>query len=77
MLDHTYDDQKNALVGSNRHVVPFISCGDLSAWDSDRNYPLKVRAETFFFVLLGFLVALVSLWILIHVNTNEDGWRGI
>ncbi|XP_054159258.1 putative tRNA (cytidine(32)/guanosine(34)-2'-O)-methyltransferase [Oppia nitens] len=25
---------------NNRHIIPFIACGDLSAFDSDRSYPL-------------------------------------
>ena len=32
----------NSLEGPNRLIVPFIACGDLSAYDSDRNYPLQV-----------------------------------
>lgn len=32
----------NELEGINRIVVPFIACGDLSAYDSDKTYPLNV-----------------------------------
>ncbi|KAL4593149.1 hypothetical protein GN956_G27017, partial [Arapaima gigas] len=29
------------LEGPNRFIVPFLACGDLSAYDSDRTYPLQ------------------------------------
>lgn len=29
------------LTGSNRILVPFIACGDLSSYDADMNYPLN------------------------------------
>ncbi len=32
----------NQLEGPNRIIVPFLACGDLSAFDSDRTYPLQV-----------------------------------
>eukprot|EP00038_Savillea_parva_P000925 m.99975 g.99975 ORF g.99975 m.99975 type:complete len:309 (+) comp10327_c0_seq5:137-1063(+) len=38
MLDAKYSDF-NRLTGINRTVVPFVACGDLSAFDSDRTYP--------------------------------------
>lgn len=28
----------NELEGINRVIVPFLACGDLSAFDSDRTY---------------------------------------
>ena len=31
------------LTGVNRVIVPFLACGDLSAYDSDMTYPLDVR----------------------------------
>uniref|UniRef100_A0A087YGD9 Putative tRNA (cytidine(32)/guanosine(34)-2'-O)-methyltransferase n=1 Tax=Poecilia formosa TaxID=48698 RepID=A0A087YGD9_POEFO len=34
----------NQLEGSNRVIVPFLACGDLSAFDSDRTYPLQLDA---------------------------------
>ncbi|KAJ3126183.1 putative tRNA (cytidine(32)/guanosine(34)-2'-O)-methyltransferase [Nowakowskiella sp. JEL0407] len=37
LLDFTYGPQ-NELTGVNRVIVPFISCGDLSAFDSDQTY---------------------------------------
>ncbi|KAL7750466.1 tRNA (uridine-2'-O-)-methyltransferase trm7 [Sorochytrium milnesiophthora] len=38
LLDLDYDEE-NDLTGVNRTIVPFIACGDLSAWDSDKTYP--------------------------------------
>ena len=32
----------NNLEGPNRLIVPFLACGDLSGFDSDKTYPLKV-----------------------------------
>lgn len=34
----------NQLEGPNRVIVPFLACGDLSAFDSDRTYPLQLDA---------------------------------
>ena len=42
LLDHTYTDF-DSLEGPNRFIVPFLACGDLSAYDADKTYPLKVR----------------------------------
>jgi len=42
LLDLDYDDNYNQLEGPNRVIVPFIACGDLSGYDADRTYPLKV-----------------------------------
>ncbi|XP_033028674.1 putative tRNA (cytidine(32)/guanosine(34)-2'-O)-methyltransferase isoform X3 [Lacerta agilis] len=35
----------NQLEGPNRVIVPFLACGDLSAYDSDRTYPLQLDPE--------------------------------
>ncbi|XP_072036230.1 tRNA (cytidine(32)/guanosine(34)-2'-O)-methyltransferase-like [Amphiura filiformis] len=43
LLDHHYDADFNSLEGPNRIIVPFLACGDLSAYDSDRNYPLELK----------------------------------
>ena len=32
----------NQFVGPNRYIVPFLACGDLSAYDSDKSYPLNL-----------------------------------
>uniref|UniRef100_A0A667ZZ17 Putative tRNA (cytidine(32)/guanosine(34)-2'-O)-methyltransferase n=1 Tax=Myripristis murdjan TaxID=586833 RepID=A0A667ZZ17_9TELE len=45
LLDHCYDVDFNQLEGPNRVVVPFLACGDLSAFDSDRSYPLQLDAS--------------------------------
>ncbi|GFS90256.1 hypothetical protein NPIL_43041 [Nephila pilipes] len=42
LLDLQYDDF-NQLTGVNRLIVPFVACGDLSAFDSDRTYPLQLK----------------------------------
>lgn len=41
LINLTESDFEN-LTGSNRFIVPFMTCGDLSAYDSDMTYPLKV-----------------------------------
>ncbi|XP_032836997.1 tRNA (cytidine(32)/guanosine(34)-2'-O)-methyltransferase [Petromyzon marinus] len=43
LLDHEYDVDFNQLEGPNRVIVPFLACGDLSAYDSDRTYPLQLE----------------------------------
>ena len=40
LLDHSYTDF-NELEGPNRIIVPFLACGDLSAYDSDTTYQLS------------------------------------
>ena len=44
MLDHSYTEV-DTLQGSNRVVVPFVACGDLSGFDSDASYPLQIEGE--------------------------------
>ncbi|XP_045043542.1 tRNA (cytidine(32)/guanosine(34)-2'-O)-methyltransferase isoform X2 [Desmodus rotundus] len=41
LLDHSYDF--NQLNGPSRIIVPFVTCGDLSSYDSDRSYPLDLE----------------------------------
>uniref|UniRef100_A0A8D0T0K7 Putative tRNA (cytidine(32)/guanosine(34)-2'-O)-methyltransferase n=2 Tax=Sus scrofa TaxID=9823 RepID=A0A8D0T0K7_PIG len=43
LLDHSYDPDFNQLDGPTRTIVPFVTCGDLSAYDSDRSYPLDLE----------------------------------
>uniref|UniRef100_A0A8C5KJH7 Putative tRNA (cytidine(32)/guanosine(34)-2'-O)-methyltransferase n=1 Tax=Jaculus jaculus TaxID=51337 RepID=A0A8C5KJH7_JACJA len=43
LLDHSYDSDFNQLDGPTRIIVPFVTCGDLSAYDSDRSYPLDLE----------------------------------
>lgn len=45
LLDHHYDVDFNSLEGPNRVIVPFLACGDLSGFDSDRTYPLQLRKD--------------------------------
>jgi len=33
------------LSAVNRIIVPFLACGDLSAYDSDKTYPLEVCVQ--------------------------------
>lgn len=41
LLDNSFGDWSQ-LTGSNRTIVPFIACGDLSGFDSDATYPLDL-----------------------------------
>lgn len=41
LLDHQYS-QLDQLTGPNRCIVPFLACGDLSGYDADLTYPLKL-----------------------------------
>uniref|UniRef100_A0A8C5K8Z9 Putative tRNA (cytidine(32)/guanosine(34)-2'-O)-methyltransferase n=1 Tax=Jaculus jaculus TaxID=51337 RepID=A0A8C5K8Z9_JACJA len=43
LLDHSYNSDFNQLDGPSRLIVPFVTCGDLSAYDSDRSYPLDLQ----------------------------------
>ncbi|XP_053379244.1 putative tRNA (cytidine(32)/guanosine(34)-2'-O)-methyltransferase [Mercenaria mercenaria] len=47
LLDHHYDLDYNNLTGPNRVIVPFLACGDLSGFDSDKNYPLKLPGREY------------------------------
>ncbi|KAJ1954062.1 putative tRNA (cytidine(32)/guanosine(34)-2'-O)-methyltransferase, partial [Linderina pennispora] len=40
LMDVPYN-MENPIVGSNRVVVPFVACGDLRGFDSDRTYGLE------------------------------------
>ncbi|KAJ1551722.1 putative tRNA (cytidine(32)/guanosine(34)-2'-O)-methyltransferase, partial [Nowakowskiella sp. JEL0078] len=37
LLDFTYGPE-NQLTGANQFIVPFVSCGDLSSFDSDQTF---------------------------------------
>lgn len=41
MLQQDYTFDFDDLQGVNRYVVPYIACGDLSAYDSDKTYTLE------------------------------------
>ncbi|KRZ18185.1 putative tRNA (cytidine(32)/guanosine(34)-2'-O)-methyltransferase [Trichinella zimbabwensis] len=45
MLEPNYDLAVSKLKGVNRQIVPFVSCGDLSGWDSDRSFSLRTISE--------------------------------
>eukprot|EP00731_Ephydatia_muelleri_P015249 Em0008g969a len=45
LLDHKYSDF-NAMTGINRVIVPFLACGDLSAFDSDMTYPVESSEDS-------------------------------
>ncbi|RZB40639.1 tRNA (cytidine(32)/guanosine(34)-2'-O)-methyltransferase [Asbolus verrucosus] len=44
-LDVTNKDF-TSLPGVNRVIIPFLVCGDISAYDSDTTYPLQLEGET-------------------------------
>ncbi|KAI9190808.1 FtsJ-like methyltransferase-domain-containing protein [Polychytrium aggregatum] len=44
LLDAKYDESENQLAGPNRVIVPYITCGDLSSYDSDRTYPMTSQS---------------------------------
>eukprot|EP01095_Lingulamoeba_sp_RSL-Kostka_P016392 TRINITY_DN8019_c0_g1_i1.p1 TRINITY_DN8019_c0_g1~~TRINITY_DN8019_c0_g1_i1.p1 ORF type:complete len:322 (-),score=70.31 TRINITY_DN8019_c0_g1_i1:152-1096(-) len=46
ILDFSYSDDKNPIIGPERVLVPFVACGDLSGYDSDKNYPLLLNDKT-------------------------------
>ena len=46
----------NSLEGPNRVIVPFLACGDLSGFDSDKTYPLQVSAVCLCVCLLNVCV---------------------
>ncbi|KAL4220793.1 putative tRNA (cytidine(32)/guanosine(34)-2'-O)-methyltransferase [Mactra antiquata] len=47
LLDHKYDLDYNNLTGPNRVIVPFLACGDLSGFDSDKTYPLQLPGRDY------------------------------
>ena len=53
LLDLSYEGSWQELEGINRVIVPFIACGDLSAYDSDMTYPLQVSLRYFIFILIN------------------------
>ena len=44
LLDHKYGES-NGLQGPSNIVVPFVACGDVSGFDSDKSYPLQLEGE--------------------------------
>lgn len=47
LLDRQYNATTNAMTGLNRVIVPFVACGDLRGYDSDKNYPLQVGDDAY------------------------------
>ena len=48
LLNCDYDEYNNQPEGPNRCIVPFLACGDLSGFDSDKTYPLQVIFSNLF-----------------------------
>lgn len=46
ILIYFEDEEVNSLSGVNRVLVPFLACGDLSGWNSDRTYELDLPEIT-------------------------------
>lgn len=45
LLDHAYGPDNNLYGGPLGVIVPFVACGTLSGFDSDRSYPLQMEGE--------------------------------
>ena len=45
LIGDTYEEGQNEITGSNRVIVPFVACGDLSGYDADQSYPLDTTEE--------------------------------
>lgn len=46
MLNYDVTDcSSGGLEGPNKVYIPFLACGDLSGYDSDRSYPLPKDAD--------------------------------
>ena len=45
LLDHSYGDSNNVLGGPLSVIVPFVACGTLSGFDSDKSYPLQLTED--------------------------------
>nr|KAF6290642.1 FtsJ RNA 2'-O-methyltransferase 1 [Myotis myotis] len=43
LLDPSYSRDLNQSDGPTRSIVPFVTCGDLSSYDSDLSYPLDLE----------------------------------
>jgi len=48
LLDQKYSNY-DELEGSTRCIVPFIACGDLNSYDSDKTYPLVIDDKEYSF----------------------------
>ena len=46
LLDYSYSSESNEVTGGPSSViVPFVACGTLSGFDSDKSYPLELGSE--------------------------------
>jgi hypothetical protein len=66
LLAQTFCDFSQ-LTGANRIIVPFLACGDLSAYDADTTYPLDVSIALFY-CYWGNLIELVQATKLNYLN---------
>lgn len=46
LLDHKYGADNPTSGGPLSVIVPFVACGSLSGFDSDKSYPLQLPEET-------------------------------
>ena len=44
LLDSNYGTE-NQILGPCSFIVPFVACGNLSGFDSDKSYPLQLEGE--------------------------------
>lgn len=44
LLDHQYG-QDNEILGPSSLIIPFVACGDVNGFDSDKSYPLQLENE--------------------------------
>jgi len=64
LLDVSFSE----LSGVNRIIVPFLACGDLSAYDSDMTYPLEVCLTVLSKFLRGYCDILAVLNLLVSLS---------
>lgn len=64
LLDVSFSE----LSGVNRVIVPFLACGDLSAYDSDMTYPLEVGLSVLSKFLHGYCDILAVLNLLVSLS---------
>ena len=49
LLDQKYSSYDQLESGSTRCIVPFVACGDLNSYDSDKTYPLVIDDKEYNF----------------------------
>jgi len=60
------------LSGVNRVIVPFLACGDLSAYDSDMTYPLEVHICLHCITLYWIVKNVVMISILVALRPGKQ-----